>query len=204
MNAEALKKPAFAVLIAAALFVGGYFAGKSAAPAKVEEHTATKDAEKEKAKEETKEKVSDNKTINTTDNTHVHKEEHVFTHKDGTVETTKTEDTNTQKVEVVHDIQYVEKEVVKTVEKVVVHEKTVDRIVTARQVEWKFGLLAGADLTHLGSLGTPLPVGLLGQPWLLGLQVEHRLVIPIVNIPVWAGAWGTTGRQVGISVGFEF
>lgn len=199
-------KVALIVLVAIA---GAFFWGRSSAPARVETREVVKEVIVEKI--DTKilqELIQQNKEFRqslTELKKSIHKEKWSRTLADGSSEMKEVVDINVSRVVQEQELRFIEIEK-KSVEQHFI-DRVVDRVVekekiVERKAQFKVGVLVGLNFDGISpaSFATPAPQAILGQPWVLGAQFEHRLF----NSPFWLGVWGNTGKQVGLSLSFEF
>lgn len=169
----------------------GFLVGRYSAPQKVIERESVKIQKVETQVVAVQEKVRVEKVYVSDTKQSIHREEHTTEHPNGLKETFKSEDINTEKVVKQHDIQYVDRDVVKYVENKVVEQKLVEKIVESSKPQWHASVLAGTPL----SLSPSLTVG---------ASVQRRMVGPF-----YLGAWAHTTTRLetptaGLSVGFEW
>lgn len=125
----------------------------------------------------------------------IHREEHTVAHPNGMVETRKTEDINVEKVVKENGIQYVDREIIKEVEKRVDVEKLVEKKVEVQvRPDWRVTPLVGLDVPR--AISNPVAAQ---SAIVFGGQVERRILGPIS-----AGAWGLSNGNVGVAVSVEF
>jgi hypothetical protein len=199
LKTDQVKHLGAGILAGILLFGAGYAICIYTRPAEVREHTVVQKVEVEKQVVVVQEKIKVEKVYLQDTKQAIHRETHETSHPDGTVEKFSTEDINTSNVIQSHDIQYVDRDVLKTVEHTTVQEKVIDKIVSAAKPQWHASLLVGMDFKRLDALGTPLPGSLLGKPWILGVHVERRIVGPF-----FIGAVVTTSQWPLLSVGIEW
>jgi hypothetical protein len=194
---KSLLKSLVPVLVAVAAFIAGRFS----VPVRIQEKLVVQKVEVEKQVVAIQEKVRVEKVYVSDEKQRIHREEHETIHPNGLTERVKTEDINTEKVVKENAIQYVDREVLKLVEHTTVEQRIVEKVVDRQLAQWKVSLLVGANFGNLNAatLATPFPQALLGKPWVVGAHVERRIIGPF-----FMGLWGTTNKDAGVSLGFEF
>lgn len=139
------------------------------------------------------EKVRVEKIYMESENQRIHREEHTVAHPNGMVETRKSEDINVEKVIKENGIQYVDRDIIKEVEKKVEVEKLVEKRIESHP-DWKLSPLVGLDISRVMSNPTAPQSAIV-----LGGQVERRVLGPVS-----AGVWGLSNGNVGVAVTVEF
>jgi len=122
----------------------------------------------------------------------IHRETVTEKRPDGTVVTRSTEDKNIDSV--VHDKENNTQVQVVTVEKQVIVKEQVDKVIKPVLPNWSVGVMAGLQPS------TSPTFDLLHAVY--GLEVRRRIVGPL-----WVGAWGHSGSQIGtygLSLNLEF
>jgi hypothetical protein len=169
--------------------------GRYLVPEKVVVQEQVKLVEVEKQVVVAQEKVRVEKVYIQEESKRIHREEHTVAHPNGMVETRKTEDINVDKVVKENGIQYVDREIIKEVEKRVDVEKVVEKRVEVQvRPDWKVTPMVGLDVPRV--IQNPVAAQ---SAIVFGGQVERRILGPIS-----AGAWGLSNGNAGVSVTVEF
>lgn len=187
-----------AVVLVLVLVAISYALGRYVAPQKVitEEKIKIVEVEKEKIVYVDRQSEVDQTVKN--DKKHIRKEKIEVTHPDGTRETKETEthdtDNSTENTQIQIVEKIVEKEVIKYVDREV--EKRVE--ITNPSPDWKITPMLGlqGQKLYLATQGQSLD---LKSSFVAGVQVERR-----IWGPVFAGAWGLSTKEVGVSLTLEF
>ena len=185
------------IVVVLAALGGGFAAGTYLKPAKVVEKEKITYQEKIVYQDKIVEKIVEHTVYVKAQQTDVQRTVVEVVRPDGTVErntterdlshsnTSKENDKQTVKVE----IKYVDREVIKEVEKT--------KIVEAARPGWRVGAGVGYDvMTALDEPTRGIP-GL--QGFSVSLSAERRVIGPF-----WMGAWGTTTGLVGVQLSGEF
>jgi hypothetical protein len=174
------------------LFIGGLAAGRFATPAKVETKTEIQIVEKEKIVEKIVYIKDTNE--NSKENTNTKQQIHI-------VEKTSPDGTYTKETFILNeDTKYVEVDksthegqtTDKTTEKEKIVDVTKDKTVTSAVAEWRLSGMAGLNYDKAYDLK-------LKDSLVYGGIVEKRVIGP-----VYMGGWGTTSKEVGLSIGLQF
>lgn len=185
------------VVVLLILMGGSYAFGRYAVPPElvIQEKLKVVEVVKEVVVEKIVEKekkvyIADTKDRTRTETTHTKSP-------DGT-ETTKTvEDKNIESVVKETEIKFVDREVIKFVDRVLEVDKSLDLKQMAAK-DWRVGPMVGLDIPRLArqvDASAVDPLSFLA----VGIQVERRIVGPIS-----VGAYGMSNGMVGATLTFEF
>lgn len=183
------KKKMYLCLVGALLLLIGYGTGRYVVPDRVVIQTKVQEVEKAIVVEKVRTEVQVVKVAETKQR--LHREETDYKHANGDEEKRVTEDSNIDSVIHEQDTKYVDRDVIKEVEKrvEVIKEKFVER----DRPNWRLGGLVGYNFATLKTNALDM------DGVVFGAEVQRRIAGPIS-----IGAFGLSTGTGGLSLNLEF